>query len=388
MYLNAKVSLKPLRYDDVPAVTSSGRCVYQSGWLIPIIKNSEYDGMICTVEDVTEQKKSQDAIRQAEKKYRSIFENTIEGIFQTTPEGRFLDINPAVVRIHGYDSADDMVKAISDINNQLYVNPEQRKKYIRILKSKGEIKNFEAEMYKKDGSRIWTSMNVRAVRDDEGNILYFEGTIEDITERKRSEEKLIRTIDSLRRAVSTTIQTLASAVESKDPYTAGHQKRVTDLARMIATEMDLPADMVEGVRMACSIHDIGKISIPTEILSKPTKLTDIEFSLLKTHSESGYNMLKDVESPWPLADIVIQHHERMDGSGYPKGLKGDKILIEARIIAVADVVEAVSSHRPYRPAKGIDEALEEIERNAGILYDREVVEICLNLFREKGFKFE
>jgi HD-GYP domain-containing protein (c-di-GMP phosphodiesterase class II) len=152
--------------------------------------------------------------------------------------------------------------------------------------------------------------------------------------------------------------------------------------------MGLPKDKIDGIRMVGSIHDIGKLSIPAEILSKPTKLTDLEFSLIKEHSRSGYEMLKDVESPWPLAQIVYQHHERMNGSGYPRNLKGDEIIIEARIMAVADVVEAMASHRPYRPALGIEAALEEIVKNKGILYDNTVAEACLRLFREKGYKFK
>jgi putative nucleotidyltransferase with HDIG domain len=172
----------------------------------------------------------------------------------------------------------------------------------------------------------------------------------------------------------------------RDPYTAGHQIRTADLASAIATEMGLPQDKIDGLRMASSIHDIGKLSIPAEILSKPTKLTDIEFSLIKEHSQSGYEMLKNVESPWPLAQIVYQHHERMNGSGYPRNLKGDEILIEARIMAVADVVEAMASHRPYRSALGIEAALEEIEKNKGILYDNDVAVACLRLFREKGYE--
>ena len=172
----------------------------------------------------------------------------------------------------------------------------------------------------------------------------------DITERKQAEEQLHHTLDRLKKAVGTTIQVLGTASEARDPYTAGHQKRVADLARTIATEMDLSANTIEGIRMAGSIHDIGKLSIPAEILSKPTKLTDIEFSLIKEHPRTGYEMLKDVESPWPLAQIVYQHHERMNGSGYPRNLKGDEIIMEARIMAVADVVEAMASHRPYRPA--------------------------------------
>jgi len=209
-----------------------------------------------------------------------------------------------------------------------------------------------------------------------------------ITQRRQAEETLKNTLESLRKAFGTTIQVMVAAVEVRDPYTAGHQLRVADLARAIATEMGLPQDTIEGIRMAGSIHDIGKLSVPAEILSKPTKLSDIEFSLIKGHARKGYEMLKDIESPWPLAEIVYQHHERMDGSGYPRNLKGDEILMEARIMAVADVVEAMASHRPYRPAVGIDAALKEIEGNRGVLYDADVVDVCLRLFREKGFQFK
>jgi len=178
---------------------------------------------------------------------------------------------------------------------------------------------------------------------------------------------------------------MVSAVELRDPYTSGHQTRSAGIARAIATEMGLPRDQIDGIRMAGSIHDIGKLSVPAEIMSKPTKLTDLEFSLIKEHSRVGYEMLKDVESPWPLAQIIYQHHERLNGSGYPRNLKGDEILIEACILAVADVVESMASHRPYRPALGIEAAMEEIEKNKGILYDEAVTEACLRLFREKNY---
>jgi putative nucleotidyltransferase with HDIG domain len=210
--------------------------------------------------------------------------------------------------------------------------------------------------------------------------------VRDVTERKQTDEELKQTLESLRKSVGATIQVMVSAIEMRDPYTAGHQIRTADLARAIATEMGLPKDKIDGIRMVGSIHDIGKLSIPAEILSKPTKLTDTEFNLIKDHSQSGYEMLKNVESPWPLAEIVYQHHERMDGSGYPRNLKGDEIIIEARIMAVADVVEAMASHRPYRPGLGIDEALAEIEKNRGILYDNTVVDACLKLFRERGYQ--
>ena len=204
--------------------------------------------------------------------------------------------------------------------------------------------------------------------------------------RREAEEKLEQTLEILKRAVGTTIQILVYALESRDPYTAGHQSRSANLASAIATEMGLDQDKIEGIHMAGIVHDIGKITIPSEILIKPTKLTNIEFSLIKQHSLNGYEMLKNVESPWSLAEIVYQHHERMNGSGYPRNLKGDEILLESRIMVVADVVEAMASYRPYRPALGIEAALEEIEKNKGILYDDAVVDACLILFREKGYQ--
>jgi HD-GYP domain-containing protein (c-di-GMP phosphodiesterase class II) len=163
---------------------------------------------------------------------------------------------------------------------------------------------------------------------------------------------------------------------------------MTNMARTMAREMGLPPEKIEGLRMAGIIHDIGKITLPTEILSKPTKLSAIELSLIREHVRLGYDILKDVESAWPLAEIVLQHHERMDGSGYPRGLKGEEILIEARILAVADVVEAMASHRPYRAALGLDAALEEIEKSRGLLYDSHAVDTCLRVFREKGYQIE
>jgi len=191
-----------------------------------------------------------------------------------------------------------------------------------------------------------------------------------------------------KKAMDATIETMSKIVEAKDPYTAGHQQRVSQLTTAIAKELNLSQDKVEGARISSLIHDIGKIGLPTEILSKPNKLTDIEFSLIKSHSQIGYDILKSIDFSYPVANTVLQHHERLNGSGYPNHLKGDKILLEARIIGVADVVEAMSSHRPYRPALGIDKALEEISQNRGILYDQKVVDVCLKLFKEKGFKFE
>jgi putative nucleotidyltransferase with HDIG domain len=210
-------------------------------------------------------------------------------------------------------------------------------------------------------------------------------TWEDITERKRTEDALQDTLEGLRKAMSGTIRAIALTVETRDPYTSGHQQRVADLARAIAKEMELPRPLVDGIRLAGAIHDLGKISVPAEILSRPGRLKGVELNMIKCHPKVGYDILKTIDFPWPVADIVIQHHERIDGSGYPSGLRGEAILKEARVLAVADVVEAMASHRPYRPAPGIDRALGEIAAKRGLLYDPQVVDACLRLFRQKGF---
>ncbi len=209
----------------------------------------------------------------------------------------------------------------------------------------------------------------------------------EIIEKKQGEVELQQSYQKLQKTMEDTIYTIGKIAETRDPYTAGHQKNVSQIATFIAQEMKLPQDKIEGIRIASLVHDIGKISIPSELLNKPTKLTEIEYSLIKDHSQVGYDVLKSIEFPWPIAEIVFQHHERLNGSGYPNKLKGDEIVLEAKIIGVADVVEAMSSHRPYRPALGIDAALEEISKNKGTLYDPEVVDMCFKLFKEKRFKF-
>jgi putative nucleotidyltransferase with HDIG domain len=185
-----------------------------------------------------------------------------------------------------------------------------------------------------------------------------------------------------------TIQSMALTSETRDPYTAGHQNRVSRLACAIGREMGLPENQIEGIRVSGTLHDIGKIYVPAEILSKPGKLRQNEINLLRDHAEVGYELLQNIEFAWPVAEIVYQHHERMDGSGYPRGLKGDQIMLEARIMCVADVVEAMASHRPYRPAFSIEKALLEILQKRDLLYDGKVVDACLRLFNEKQYKLD
>ena len=189
----------------------------------------------------------------------------------------------------------------------------------------------------------------------------------------------------LRKSLEDSIQAIAATVEVRDPYTSGHQKRVAELAMALAREMGLPEERIHGLHLAGVVHDVGKISVPAEILSKPGKLSQLEHTLIQGHAEAGYEILKDIDFPWPIATIVWQHHERFDGSGYPQGLKGEAILLESRIMAVADVVEAMASHRPYRPTLGIEVALDEIERGRGIKYDPVVADACLRVFREGTF---
>jgi PAS domain S-box-containing protein/putative nucleotidyltransferase with HDIG domain len=335
--------------------------------------------------DITARRQMEEELRQSEEKYRTILENMQDAYFEVDDAGNFTFFNDAMCHHFGYSREELM-----GMNYRQYTDHDNAKKlfqaYHKVYTSGEPIKEHFWQITRKDGTKRYLAGSVSLKKDSQGEPTGFKGIDHDITDRKQTEDKLLLTLESLRKAVGTTIQVLVSALEARDPYTAGHQSRVADLARAIATEMGLDQEKIEGIRMAGSIHDIGKLSIPAEILSKPTKLTNLEFSLIKEHAQSGYEMLKDVESPWPLAQIVYQHHERMNGSGYPQKLKGDEILIEARIMGVADVVEAMASHRPYRAGLGIDAALDEIKKNKGILYDPAVADACLKLFLEKGYQ--
>jgi len=223
-------------------------------------------------------------------------------------------------------------------------------------------------------------------RTPDGSRIYVH-IVSDITRRRLAEEAQRTAYEKLQRTVEGVIRALTKTVEFKDPYTAGHQQRVSELACAIAEEMGFSEECVQGIRMAGLVHDLGKIAVPADILSKPGQIGPDEFNIIKKHSQIGYEILKDIEFSWPIAQIVLQHQERLNGSGYPQGLSGDEIMPEARILAVADVVEAMSSHRPYRQALGIDIALKEISKNKAILYDPEVVDATLTLFHSKKFKW-
>jgi len=348
-------------------------------------KNQRPVRILGVMRDITERKKIEQKLFDEEQRFRAFVDNSSDIIVLLNLEGVITYINPAVERVLGFKPQErigakgfelvhpDDMKFLADSFNAL-----TRDTNSPVIKGEMHLRN-------KDGN--WLALEAVGSNLVKNNVV--ESVIvnyRDITERKRAEEKLQQTLDSLKKAVGTTIQVLVSALESRDPYTAGHQARSANLACAIAAELGLAQDKIEGIRLAGAIHDIGKLSIPSEILAKPTKLTNLEFSLIKEHSICGYEMLKHVESPWPLAEIVYQHHERMNGTGYPRNLKENEIILEASIMAVADVVEAMASHRPYRASLGTEAALEEIEKNRGILYNPAVVDACLRLFREKNYQ--
>ena len=336
--------------------------------------------------DITDRRQVEEALRESEALFSNYLENAPDGVYMNDMEGNFLYGNRKSEEIIGYRHDELIGKNFLELN---ILTEDSLHKAARLLQANIEGKSTgpdEIELISKAGRIIPVEINTSVVqRMGQKIVLAFA---RDITKRKEAEKKLQDTLDTLRKALNVTIHVMVSAIELRDPYTANHQIRSADLARAIATEMGFTSDRIDAIRMAGTIHDIGKLSIPAEILSKPTRLTKNEFCLIKEHSRQGYEVLKDVESPWPLAEIVYQHHERIDGSGYPRNLKKDEILIEARILAVADTVESMASDRPYRPARGIEAALKEIEKNRGILFDITAADACLTLFREKGFELK
>jgi PAS domain S-box-containing protein len=370
-----------------PLVAKDGSIRYWEISGSPILRNGgEIIGMISVVRDITDRRRAEERLLNSEASFQELFNDAPVGYFEYDAQGCITRVNQTELDMLGYSSEE----VIGQPAWKFIVEEETAHQNIlaKLAGTLSPFKGFEREYRRKDGTISPLFIQDRIIKDERGNITGIRCTLQDITELKRTEKQLRDTLATLRKSFGTIIQVMVSAVETRDPYTAGHQTRSADLARAIAMEMGLPQEKIEGVRMAGSIHDIGKLSIPAEILTKPVKLTEIEFSLIKEHSRIGYEILKDIESPWPLAEIVYQHHERMDGSGYPRNLKGDEFIIEARIMAVADVVESISSYRPYRPALGINSALEEIEKNKGTLYDTDAVDACLRLFREKNFKIE
>lgn len=317
--------------------------------------------------------------------YRRLFENVPLGLYWTSPTGTILDINSTLARALGLTDPKDVIGRNA---LEFYVNPEDRKAWQDVMEREGRVTHFRCLLRRLDGEVFWASLNIQQVLDGEGNLLYYEGSVEDVTELVAYEERLKEALARLGQSFDNLVLLLSRLVEIRDPYTAGHQRRVAQLARDIACVMGFGEEETQKVYVAGLLHDIGKIAIPGEILNKPATLTPLERAIVREHPEKGYEVVSSVDVLRPVAEVILQHHERLDGSGYPRGLRNGEILPAARILAVVDVVEAMMHHRPYRPPYSLEEALFEITKNRGILYDEAVVDACCALFRKGRFVWE
>ena len=322
------------------------------------------------------------SLRESTARFRNLVETTSDWIWETDKVGRFTYSSPKVTDLLGYP--------LEEIMNNTLVNlasPNQAEtlgpSFKKILAAKKPFNGFEITCLGKSGQIVVFENNAVPVFDDQEKLTGYRGVARDITERKIATEALKKSRDDLHASLEETVKSLASTAEKRDPYTAGHQQRVDLLACAIARELGLPEQQIEGLHIAALLHDIGKITVPSEYLAKPTRLSSEEKAIVKCHPEVGYQILRNIQFPWPVAEIVYQHHEHLDGSGYPLGLSDQDIRLEAKIITVADVVESMSSHRPYRPSLGITKALEEIRAGRGIYYHAASVDACIHLILDE-----
>jgi PAS domain S-box-containing protein len=349
--------------------------------LIDIEGQRFYQGII---RDITARNRAERELVESEARFRGLVDQSLAGIY-IIQDGRFVYVNPRLAQILGYDSCEELIgrdALLAVVEEDRDMVAETMSRRIQGDSSAESHLNFHA--IRKDGSVV--DVGVHGAPANHAGRPAIVGLMQDISEKKRADEEIQRYIEQLKTAFMSTVEVATIISEMRDPYTAGHERRVAEIAVAIGAELGFDARQLEGLQVGGHLHDIGKIIVPAEILSKPGKLSPVEYMLIQGHVQAGYDVLKGVEFPWPVAQIALQHHERMDGSGYPQGLKGEAILFEARVMAVADVVEAISSHRPYRPGLGIDKALAEIERGRGKAYDGDAVDACLRLFRERGYQ--
>lgn len=334
--------------------------------------------------DISTQEKVGRLLVESEQKYKRLVNNLFEVIYSLKPDGTISFISDGVREIFGFSPSEMMGR-----NFALFIVPQDIGKLTasfraRLINDSAKEQFQDIRVYSKKGDIRYIHISSKTYMEN-GRMAGVIGAITDITENRNMQRALDDSYSKLEKSMQDTITAVSRLIEIRDPYTAGHQKRVFELSLAIAEKLGLSVEQKKGLNIASLVHDIGKVSVPSEILSKPGQLSRTEFSIIQGHPETGYSILKDIDFSWPVADIIRQHHERLDGSGYPASLKGDHILPEARIIAVADTVEAMSSHRPYRPALGIAQAMEVIQGGRGSLFDPSVVDVCVSLFSDGIF---
>ena len=318
--------------------------------------------------------------------WQRILDAVSDGLIITDPHFTILFVNRAFAALSGVDASSLVGKKCHDVFTcELCSTP---KCPLTTLQSLDEQLVFDHEPHCKNGKHAPWIVTITAYPDASGDLGGYVERFTDASAFRRVKQALTRSHDRLRKNMGAIIQAMSTTIEKRDPYTAGHQRRVTKLCRAIATRLGFTWERIQGLRMAAAIHDLGKIHVPSAILNKPGPMSEHELAIIQMHPRTAYDILKEIQFPWPLAETIYQHHERLDGSGYPRHLKGDQIILEARILAVADVVESIASFRPYRPQLGIEAALAEIESHKGVLYDASVVTVCVALFNRQAFDFE
>ena len=320
-------------------------------------------------------------LRSSLERNQAFLRNASDGVYILDAEGKVLELSDSLCTMLGYTRAELMGAHVSLWNAQW--SPLELQSVLGKLAAKADRSEFQTRHRRKDGTILDVEVSGQRLELSGQTLLYLSAR--DVTEKKRADRQILDQIEQLKSSVMSTVEVATVLNEMRDPYTAGHERRVAAIAAAIGAHLGFDENRQEGLRVAGHLHDVGKVIVPSEILSKPGKLGALEYQMIQGHAQAGFDVLKNVKFPWPVAEVALQHHERMDGGGYPQGLKGEAILLEARIMAVADVVEAMSSHRPYRSGLGIEEALAEVEGGGGTKYDRAVVEACLTLFREKGY---
>jgi PAS domain S-box-containing protein len=389
--LNSVLCGQPVQPFRLDVCARSGESVPMEILLSPLKNGEQIIGACVTARSTPGQRTGSEAEPAGGDRFRNLVENSIDWLWEVNEKGVYTYVSSRVRDILGYEPREVLGKTIFDLVPMKEVS-RVTKTFATTMSARQPLKLMQMNNLRKDGRLVLLETTAVPTLDAEGRLSGYQGIHRDITGREQTDQRFAQDLVKLEKTVGGIIQGMTLLVEVRDPFTAGHQKRVAELGCAIVKEMpDARTRITEldrTIRVAGLLHDLGKIFVPIEILTKPGLLTQDEFAAIKNHPKAGYEILKNIEFPWPIADVVLQHHERMDGSGYPSGLKGNDIRPEARILGVADSVEAMLYPRSYRPALGTDKALREIAKAKDLLFDREVVEACLSVFLDRGFKFQ